>query len=290
MQPGPRGASSRGGRFPGMSTRSPILAILAILVALACTPEVAAPADPQPAPQPKPKPAQATQVTVDADGWETPADEAPALPEALRPQPPGFGPDDAYSSHDEACLAVVQLEVPDDEPAWRRAILAWCEHRNYHASRNRRVESKVDGSQVHDRDRPTAWIFYEKAVVDGTLDPDGCPFHGINRRLKHPPACHRLRKNWPFKHPPLDPKSKTATEWRMHPHDMERFGARGPHDWNANAYRHLPGCWDPAQLERFDVGVTVTVRASLKICERWGCTTKADIKAHWGRRASPPKR
>lgn len=194
------------------------------------------------------------------------------------PYPPGFGPVDRYTSHHEACLGVVDAEVPRP---WQRAILDWCDHRSYHSSRNGIVKSKVDGSQTHDRDRPTSWSFYKRAVADGTLDPEGCPWHAIDSDVDHPPGCRELREDWPFKSPKMT--EKLGRRWLSHSHDMERFGARGPHDNNANAYRVIRGCWDPQQLERFDVAITATVRAALTICECWGCSSKKDIKAHWGR-------
>lgn len=196
--------------------------------------------------------------------------------------PPAFGPRDEYSSHDEACLGWVKDTVPEK---WQRAVIAWCEHRSYHSSRNGVVVSRVDGTQIHDRDRPTAWMFYQKQVLKGKLDPEVCPYHRINRNIPHPPECKRLARNWPFGDVKLT--SKIKNQWMNHPHDMERFGARGPHDWNANAYNHLPGCWDPAQLERFDVGIGITVKAALAICERFGCRNKWDIKKYWGRWAPP---
>lgn len=255
-----------------------LLALFTLLFTVACDtelepPEVTLPVDAGP------------KIIVDAEGWETvegtDPEPPPPSPPAFRPTPDGFPLEDEYASHDEACLAVVRKEVPKDKPAWRRAIIDWCEHRSYHASRNTVIKSRVDGSQIHDRDCPTAWIFYERAVLAGALDPENCPFHGVNRKLRHTRKCMHLRVNWPFKDVKLSDKRKW--EWATHPHDMERFGARGPHDWNANAYKVLPGCWDPAQLERFDVGITVTVRASLKICEKYGCSIKRDIKNHWGR-------
>ena len=166
-------------------------------------------------------------------------------------------------------------------PSWHRAVLLYCEHRSYHASRYTTVVSKVDGSQKHDRDRPTAWIFWARVVLDAIIHPNTCPWQAINRKLKHPAGCRRLAKNWSkrFKRPKLTDKMRR--QWFSHPHDMERFGARGPHDWNANAYRVLPGCWDPAQLDRFDVSIHITVKRALQICEREQRCTVASIKEAW---------
>lgn len=217
-------------------------------------------------------------TVIDGEVWEGTLRDLAPLPEAIRPEPPGFPVADEFTSHAEACLAVVMREVPT---RWQRAVLDWCHHRSFAASRNGVVVSKVDGSQIHDRDRPTAWRFWEKQVRRGVLTPETCPFHAVNRKLKHTRNCVKLRRHWDFKDTGLSEKTKSA--WAAHPHDVEKFGARGPHDNNANAYNHIGGCWDPAQLDRFDVSIAVTVRASMKICERHGCRTKWDLKEHWGR-------
>lgn len=253
--------------------------VLLLLVALLAACGTPAPTEPATASEAAPEPAPSLPVIVEPGGWEDAAPQPPPAPaEAYRAVPPGFPAEDAYTSHTEACVAVVRAEVPEK---WRRPVLKWCEHRSFASSRFQRVVSRVDGSQIHDRDRPTAWMFWANGMAAGHLDPE-CPFHRVNEKLPHTKNCKKLQRHWPFKDVRLT--EKILTGWRRHPHDMERFGARGPHDWNANAYRHIPGCWDPAQLERFDVGITTTVRASLAICEKYGCGSKWDIKAHWGRR------
>ncbi|MCP4967398.1 MAG: hypothetical protein GY926_19470 [bacterium] len=221
-------------------------------------------------------------VVVDADGWEGVPPPPDPLPKAFPPEPPGFGKVDRFVSHDEACFTVTHELVPYK---WRGPVRMWCLHRSHSSSRNGTVTSRVDGSEIHDRDRPTAWRFWNRLVSRGVLDPYKCPYHAINRNLKHTANCVKLRRNWPFKDVELP--EATKRQWALHPHDMERFGARGPHDNNGNAFNHIPGCWDPKQLERFDVGITVTVLASLKICERFGCKTKWDIKRCWGGKCGP---
>ena len=250
--------------------------LILLLLGAACGAPAAKPEDVASEPA-SPLPA----VRAPPPGWEDP-DPAGTPVEPLRAAfqavPPGFAPHDTYTSHTAACVGVVRAEVP---PRWRRAVLEWCEHRSFHASRNGKIVSKVDGTQIHDRDRPTAWLFWSRGMATEKLNPE-CPFHQINENIPHPPNCKDLQRNWPFRDVRLTEQIRNG--WRKHPHDMERFGARGPHDWNANAYSVIPGCWDPEQLERFDVGITVTVRASLKICEKYGCATKWDIREHWGRR------
>ena len=166
--------------------------------------------------------------------------------------PPGYPQIDPYKTHAEACQKIVDLEVPEERSEWKPAILEWCNHRSWHASRNKRVVSKIDGSQIHDRDRPTAYLFYDRNVKRGTLDPEHCEYHRLEK-LDHPPACKKLRDEWPFKSPTMT--SKLASRWMKRGHEMEEFGARGPHDWNANAFKYVRGCWHPRHLERFDVGI-----------------------------------
>lgn len=223
-------------------------------------------------------------VVTDADGWETAAvPDPPEITHAFSPVPPGFPPKDQYESHDEACFEIVKKEVPKDKPGWQRAILDWCNHRSFAASRYQMIESKIDpGTAIHGRDRPVAWMFYERGVLRGRLDPERCPFHKIDRSIKHPPLCVKLRRHWPYKDTKLS--DFRQRNWKEHPHDMERLGTRGPHDWPVpNAIGFIPGCWDPAQLDRRDVNITATVRGSLKICKRHGCSQKKDIREHWGR-------
>lgn len=222
-------------------------------------------------------------VITDADGWETAVvPDPPEVTHASSPVPDGFPAKDQYETHDEACFEIVKKEVPRDK-GWRGPILDWCNHRSYHASRFQMIESKVDpGTSIHGRDRPVAWMFYQRGVLRGRLDPERCAFHRIDRKIKHPPRCVRLRRNWPYSDVKLS--DFRQRQWKEHPHDMERFGTRGPHDWPvAGAIGFIPGCWDPAQLDRRDVNITATVRGSLKICKKHGCVTKFDIKEHWGR-------
>lgn len=254
------------------------LTILLAFVGTACEAPPAAPADTAAPVEPSEPVSPSPGMRAPPLGWEdpdpagTPQEPLPAVHQAV---PPGFPPEDAYSSHTEACVAVVRAEVP---PKWRRAVLAWCEHRSFAASRYERVVSRVDGSQIHDRDRPTAWMFWANGMARGHLDSE-CPFHRVNEALKHTKGCVKLQRHWPFNDVRLT--ERIATGWRKHPHDMERFGARGPHDWNANAFIVIPGCWAPQQLERFDVSVTTTVRGALCICETYGCSDKWAIKKHW---------
>lgn len=239
-------------------------------------------------------------AVADADPTRTESvfahDPSKASGDAVRHDalPPGFEARDRFSDMETACAVTTRELVPERHAA---AVVDWCDHRTYHASRGVVIVSRVDGTQIHDRDRPTSWRFYQRGVARGWLDPEGCPFHAIDHTRTHREAtgperkrrwsCIDLANKWPFKRPKKLSVEK-RDRWLRSPHDMERFGARGPHDWNANAYRYLPGCWDPESLERHDVAAYVTVKRSAMICEVHGCRSKWDIKKHW--RSFSPRR
>ena len=199
--------------------------------------------------------------------------------------PPGFPPEDRFKTSSEACLTITKELVPRK---WQRAIYGYCEHRSWASSRNGVVHSRVDGSQIHDRDRPIAWAFYAGGILRGTIDPDTCEHHRIDRSIRHPRKGRRLAKNWPFKRPKMT--TQRRGKWLRHPHEMERFGSRGPHDNHmSTAVHYIPGCWAPEAMDRNDVGVTVTIKRSLAICERTKkCWHKSHIREHW--RHGPPRK
>lgn len=202
----------------------------------------------------------------------------------FKPVPGDLPEEDQYSSMSEACLqTVLRLssgEKPFLNPKWRVPINAWCDHRASYSVSEKGYESVVDGSQIHDRDRPSAWKFYNRGVLEGWLNPQTCPYHKISDE-KHPRKCRSLANNWPFIRPKMTSGLKKS--WLRHPHGMEEFGARGPIDLNANVFRHMPGCWDPKSLERKDVAALGLILWSANICKAFGCRTKWDIKRHWGR-------
>lgn len=205
---------------------------------------------------------------------EAAADDAPAGPTWL---PDGFGPEDRFQTPSEACMQLVQELVP---PKYRRPIYAWCEHRTWASTRHTVIESKVDGSQIHDRDRPHGWKFYANGVIRGFLTPDSCEHHRIDRSIPHPKAGRNLARNWPFGSPKMT--TKMASQWMGHSHDAERFGSRGPHDNHmSTAVAYIDGCYPPEMLDRNDFGIQVTVLRSLDICETWGCDSQRDIREKW---------
>ncbi len=193
---------------------------------------------------------------------------------------------DPYPDISAACADTVRQEVPSK---WQRQILDYCEHRSYASTRYTVVKSRVDGTQIHDRDRPFAWRFYTRGLTWGRLDPVNCEHHRVDREVVHPKAGRKLARNWPFARPEMTDKMRT--EWLKHPHDMERFGTRGPHDHNlAFSIKYVPGCYPPEALDRFDVAAMITVKKAMYICERHGCRNKWDIKRHWGWPGKPPAR
>jgi hypothetical protein len=190
---------------------------------------------------------------------------------------PGFGPEDRFDSISTACVELTKELV---DPSIRRPVYDFCERRSYASSRYRTVTSKIDGSQVHDRDRVAAWKFYSHGIVTGRLDPENCPHHRLDLSIDHPKAERKMASNWPFRSPKMTDKKRG--QWFSHPHDMERFGTRGPHDNNLKtAILWVPGCYDPAMLDRNDFNATVTILRAVAICEDYGCRSEYDIKRHW---------
>jgi len=192
-------------------------------------------------------------------------------------QPSGFPDQDRFPSISEACVQLTKELVPRK---WTRPVYDYCEHRSFHSSRNNVIQSRVDKTQLHDRDRPFAWRFYNRGIITGTLDPDNCHHHQIDKTLKHPREGKQLAKEWPFGKPKMT--EALRHQWLRHPHDMERFGTRGPHDNHlGTAVYWLPGCYPPEALDRNDVNATVTILRSIAICESYGCASKGDIRKRW---------
>ena len=199
--------------------------------------------------------------------------------------PPGFPAVDPYDAPArgirEACYQTAEAEAPEK---WRTPIFRWCLHRAYSSSRYGVVESRIDGSWLHDRDRPSASWFYSAAVRTGRIDPETCAAHRADGPSAHPGGCWRLAAQWPFKIPATLPDDKRA-RWFASSHDLERFGTRGPIDVHAlTGYATIPGCYPPEAFDRFDVAAAFVVRRSVGICTRWGCHSKWDIKEHWSDR------
>lgn len=191
--------------------------------------------------------------------------------------PPGFPAEDRFDGISQACVQLTKELAPRK---YRRAVYDYCELRSYSSSRYNVIKSKVDESQAHDRDRPFAWRFYNRGIINGHLDPDNCPHHAIDRTIKHPRNERKLAANWPFNKPKMTAKLKG--QWFDHAHDMERFGTRGPHDNHlGTAVVYVPGCYPPEALDRNDVNATVTIRRAIAICEDYGCRSRGDIRKHW---------
>jgi hypothetical protein len=199
--------------------------------------------------------------------------------------PDGFSETDRFEDMAEACLTLSKEIAPKK---FRRVIWEWCEHRSWASSRNRIVRSKIDGSQIHDRDRFVAWKFYSAGIRRGTIDPESCEYHQIDKSIRHSSKeLYWLKReknetfpNWPFSSPKMTEKKRG--QWLTHSHDMERFSSRGPHDNHLSlAAEYVPGCWAPEAMDRFDIAATITIKRSVAICEKHGCRTKRDIKKHW---------
>jgi len=200
-----------------------------------------------------------------------------ALSVALFSAPSGFDDEDRFASIDDACFTLSGELAPKKHQA---QVFDWCQRRTRASTRGERYRSRVDGSWIHDRDRPAAFPMYRWGWKIGRIDPANCKHDRVDMSIRRPAKAKSLAKNWPFENPALGPKK--LKRWMRSPHDMERFGTRGPHDNNTTVAREvLPGCWDPASLDRNDVAATVTVLRAVKICERWGCRSNRDIRRHW---------
>lgn len=190
-----------------------------------------------------------------------------------------------------ACEAITKRELkrlsaPEE---WYKPIYTYCKWRVKNSSRawqlGKQVESRVDGSPVHDRDRSSASYFYGIAVDTGRMNPKTCPHHRMpSLHVEHPAECTDLADNYEERFKvALDPKRKSR--WLHDSHAFEKFGARGPVDWNAyHGYKAISGCYPFTAFDRTDVGVTAVVRRSIKICTKYECadvwTTKY-IRPHW---------
>lgn len=183
---------------------------------------------------------------------------------------------DRYSSTDEACAGEVARLIVDHRR--REPIMRWCQKRAWFASRNRKVVSKVDGSAIHDVDRWVGHIAYGKAVRLGWIVLEECQHLVIDEAARHDRRGRRMARKF-------RDKSK-ADAWMRSSHDYERFASRGYWDTIAAwAYRYVPGCYPPEELDRFDVGAEVFVRRADRICddlEKVGlqCTVK-NLKEVW---------
>lgn len=290
--------------------RSPhgLLAALALALALAD-----APADAQAGTGPAwntPVPPRAPGATESADGdtgtqaggdasaaaqetpgaapdSETGGSEAVEL-EQVDGLPAGFPPQDRFADITRACLILSYELAP---PEYRKAVWNFCQRRSHYSSRSQVVVSSVDGSQVHDRDRPVGWKFYREGL-GRTIDPVTCEHHRLDESIDHPKVEREMAVAWPFRVPEMTDKKRAS--WMSHHHDAERFGTRGPHDNHlALAARYLPGCWAPEAMDRNDVAASITILRSVAICESYGgCKHSKVIRDHWrtGPKRSSKKR
>lgn len=191
----------------------------------------------------------------------------------------------------EACIVITKRELkrlhaPEE---WFKPIYTYCRWRVMNSSRawqlGKQVESRVDGSPVHDRDLSSGWYFYGIAVEKGRMNPKTCPHHRMpSLHVEHPQECSDIADNYEklFKRV-LKPDRKKR--WLDKSHAFEKFGARGPVDWNAyHGYKAISGCYPFTAFDRTDVAVTAVVRRSIKICTKYECapvSTTKYIKPHW---------
>lgn len=218
----------------------------------------------------------ARRALEDANGSDLPIYSPAAL---------GFEPDDPYQTMGEACEAETARLVDEagfegqEAEYMTRVIARHCKRRSHHSSRDGRYRSAIDGTQIHDRDRPAAIVFWTRGVKAGYLDPRRCPAYRIDHAIPKPPAVYRMAQAWPFTASPLSEKRRRR--WLKSPHDVERLGSRGPIDLNAQHLRFLSPCVDPALLERFDVAAYVHGRRALWVCARLCSCSYQKLRRNW---------
>jgi len=194
-------------------------------------------------------------------------------------QPPGFPAQDEFSDSDTACEVLVPRMIERED--LRKPILDWCHHRVWASSRGGKVRSRLDGSWIHDRDRPVALGFYRSGLRSGRIDPERCPHHVVDTDRKRTRSEREFVDRWPYgthcdfskgECRPGDPghmRADTAKRWLKHPPDYERFGTRGPTDHHySTAVKYLGGCFPPEALDRHDVSTAITIKRAEHLCLR----------------------
>jgi len=217
-------------------------------------------------------------------------------------RPPGFPAADEFTSGGEACELLVPRLVADKR--LHKPILRWCILRSYYSSRDTTVVSRIDGSQIHDRDRPYGYSFYDRGVRAGYLDPSRCEHHVVDKTIERPQAAVDILDHWPYRthcdyadggscslQNPGRVEPTMRKRWLKRPYDAEKHGTRGPFDHNHwEATKYLGGCWPAKAMERFDVGASTTIKRSEDFCRRLKrrtkgkrrCRTASDLREIWG--------
>ncbi len=219
----------------------------------------------------------APPVPIGANGLPLKVGRIPNLQPA--DAPPGFPELDEFRDSTEACNALVPRLVARED--LREPVLAWCLSRVFHSSRNGKVRSRLDGSQIHDRDRGAARSFYKRGLEAGFLDPKVCPHHVVDDKARQPSSAREFVDRWPYgthcdytqgsctPSKPGHMLASKAEEWLKHSPDYEAFGTRGPVDHNYwGVVRYLGGCFPPSALDRHDVSAATTILRSVALCER----------------------
>lgn len=194
-------------------------------------------------------------------------------------QPPGFPAHDEFADSDTACDVLVDRMIERED--LREPIREWCHHRVWASSRGGKVRSRLDGSWIHDRDRPAAFAFYRTGLKAGYIDPALCSHHIVDTKRKRTRKEREFIDRWPYgthcdysqgECRPGNPghmRADKAKQWHKHPPDYERFGTRGPTDHNFyTATKYLGGCFSPDALDRHDVSTAITIKRAEHLCLR----------------------
>lgn len=176
---------------------------------------------------------------------------APAEMPAPSPLPHGITPEDPYANDPNADRACDDAAAALATWHQREGVAAYCKLRSYYARRGAKEPQRwVDGSYLHAIDVDAADAMWRRAKDAGWLDP-GCRWHSRNYAVQ----------------------LFTRGKW----FDLSMYNAR-----HLVTTRQLP-CWDPAIMDRTDVGARVVVARAIKACYqhyRKSCS-KSNLRRWW---------
>jgi hypothetical protein len=171
---------------------------------------------------------------------------------APSPLPHGIDPADRYANDlnaDRACDDAAEELATRRQ---RKGIAAYCKLRSWYARRGTKDPKRwADGSYLHGIDVPAALRMWGRAHKAGWINPEACPKHSRQYAVQ----------------------MFTRGKW----FDLSIYNAR-----HLVTTRTIP-CWDPAIMDRTDVGARVVVTRSIKACYKHfkSSCSKENLKGWW---------
>jgi hypothetical protein len=153
---------------------------------------------------------------------------SPLLPHGIGPTDPYENDPNAHRACDDAAQALATFHQ-------RKGVAAYCKRRSWYARRGAKEPQRwADGSYLHAIDVHAALRMWGRALRAGWIDPEACPLHSKDHAMQ----------------------MFTRGKW----FDLSIYNAR-----HLVTTRTIP-CWDPAIMDRTDVGARVVVARSIKAC------------------------